>query len=177
MYRYFYVHPRVVAVKLSRPASVKGDGIQNLESLIMAKNKMREERQIPGHKPIQVNPSMHLCLSRQGRDLSYVPPKDERCYLQFVSNGAMGADSIASEAHPSYVQMVEKACRGFPGLKIAAVDVILKHPEQAATKANYRVLEINSSAGVAPFNYLWEGSGQDVCGPILDLLTQIDAEL
>ena len=177
VYRYYYVVPRVVAVKLSRPASVKGDGIQNLESLIAAKNQAREERQVPGHKPIQINPSMHLCLSRQGRDLSYVPRKDERCYVQFVSNGAMGADSIAAEVHPSYTRIIEKACQGLPEFQLGAVDVILKHPDQVATPANYRVLEMNSSAGVAPFQYLWEGSGQDVCGPILDLLTQIDAAL
>lgn len=173
VYRYFYVKPRVVAVKLSRPASVKGDGVSNLESLIAAKNRLREQRQVYGHKPIQINPSMQLCLSRQGRDLNYVPAKDERCYVQFVSNGAMGADSIAAKAHPSYTELIEKACQRFPEMQIAAVDVILKQPDQALTTANYRVLEINSSGGIAPFHYLWEGPGYNVAGPILDLLVQI----
>lgn len=176
VYRYFYVHPHAVAVKLSRPASVKGNGVSSLESLIAAKNQIRLERQVPGHKLIKVDAHLYAYLGRQGKDLNYVPPAGERCYLQAVSNGATGADSIACAPHESYAQRIEKACQSIPGLRIAAIDTMLRRPHEAANPTNYRVLEINSSPGVLPYHYPWEGPPQDVSGAILDLLTQLDQQ-
>lgn len=170
--RFFYVRPAVVAVKLSRPASVVGDGLGNLNRLTEAKNAWRRERAVPGHWPIVVDDEVRRFLATQGRRLEDVPAAGERVYLRGTSNGAVGADSIAVPglAHPSYAAVIAAACTSVPGLNLSAVDVMIRDPAEPATPGNHWILEMNRSPGVTPYHHPWKGEPQNVCGAVLDLL-------
>lgn len=170
--RYFYVEPNAIAVKVSRLASVIGNGTQTLEELIIAKNQLRLERQLPGHYLLPIDEFVDACLQRQGLDLNHVPPPGRQITLHDVSNAEAGTDSIACPVHDSYARLIEKACQSIPGLNIAAIDLMVQDMNQAASPENYRLLEINSSPGVVPFHYPWEGPVQDVSGTILDKLAE-----
>lgn len=173
--RFFFVRPDVVAVKLSRPASVVGDGISGLAGLIEAKNDLRRRRAVPGHKPIVVDADVRRFLALGGRTLETVPADGERVFLRGTSNGATGADSIATPGlvHPSYHALVAAACTAVPELNVAAADVMIRDPAVPAGDGAYWVLEINRNPGLTPYHFPWKGVEQNVSGAILDLLARL----
>lgn len=170
--RFFYVRPTVVAAKLSRPASVVGDGICDLTGLIEAKNIVRQRRAVPGHLPIVVDDEVRRFLGTQGRKLEDVPAAGERVFLRGTSNSATGADSIAAPGlvHPSYFEVIGAACNSVPGLNISAADVMIRDPGEPAAPGNYWILEMNRNPGVTSFHHPWKGKAQNVCEAVLDLL-------
>jgi len=173
VWRYFYVHPRVVAVKHSRPASVVGDGGTTVLGLIDGKNAERERRRVIGHFPIPSGPALTAMLARQGLTLESVVPAERLVFLNAASNGALGADSITcveGGPHPLYVQRIEAACHAIPNLLVGAIDTVIRNPEQPPSDGNFWILEINSSPGVLPYHFPWEGAAQDICGEIIALL-------
>lgn len=172
--RFFFVRPDIVAVKLSRPASVVGDGSSRIAGLIGAKNLLRQKRAVPGHKPIVVDNDVHRFLALGGRDLDTVPAAGERVFLRGTSNGATGADSIATPGlvHPSYLALVADACNAVPDLTVSAADVMIRDPATPAGKGDYWILEMNRNPGLTPYHFPWRGVEQDVSGAILDFLAR-----
>lgn len=176
--RFFYVRPHVVAVKLSRPASVVGDGRSTLVALVDGKNARRARRAVPGHIAIRIDDDVLDFLALQGRSLMDVPGPGERVFLRGTSNGATGADSIAcadADLHPSYAPLVARACNSIDGLHITAVDVMISDPRLPAVDGNHWILELNRHPGLTPYHHPWRGKGQDVAGAILDFLQRRDA--
>lgn len=176
--RFFYVEPRVVGVKVSMPPNVIGDGVRDLAALIELKNEERAVRRVPGHKPIVVDADLTEHLALSGRDLSFVPSPGERVLLRAVSNGAVGADTIAcaEQIHPSYAELVERICRSLHPMRIAALDTIVADRTQPFAEGNFHVLEVNNSPGLLPYIYPWEGEAQDICVPIFDMLERLAKE-
>lgn len=172
--RYFYVRPRAIAVKLSRPASVVGDGALSVEALIAAKNEERVVRAVPGHHAIVIDRDLRATLRAQGLRLDGVPEAGRRVMLRRVSNGAFGADSLecAEDVHPSYARQVEAACAAVPGVRISAIDMKVLDRHAPASSRNHWILELNGSPGVLPYHHPWEGRPQDVIGPILRHLAE-----
>ena len=71
--------------------------------------------------------------------------------------------------HPGHVQLVERACRALPGLRMAGYDLLVadrRRPGKAW------VLEVNSSPGITFFHHPWRGPARDAAGAILDWLEQ-----
>ncbi|MGV3524025.1 MAG: hypothetical protein ACO1RX_07365 [Candidatus Sericytochromatia bacterium] len=171
--RFFYVKPRVVGLKISRPANVIGDGVQTLEALIAAKNRERTVRAVPGHHPIQIDAQLLHVLASRGQSLSSVPAVGERVTLLRVSNGSTGADTLnlpLEAIHPSYIAQIEAACAALPELRLSAVDTVIQNTQQPAAPGNHWILELNGSPGVLPYHHPWEGESQDICGAVLDML-------
>jgi D-alanine-D-alanine ligase-like ATP-grasp enzyme len=172
--RFYYVAPRAIAVKLSRPASVVGDGVHPIEALIAAKNEARAAFGKPGHEMLTIDDALSAHLASHGMSLAHVPAAGARVTLRRVSNNAAGADTVecADSTHASYARVVERACRAVPGLVHGAVDMMVGDRRVPARPGNHWVLEVNSSPGVLDFHHPWEGRPQDVCGAILDLLAR-----
>lgn len=170
--RFFFVRPRVVAVKLSRPASVVGDGNATIAGLIEAKNTLRDRRAVPGHSNIVVDGDLRDFLAMTGRGLDDVPAAAERVFLRGTSNGATGADSLDCRAdlHPSYLDVLAAACNAVPGLNLTAVDVMIRDPAAPARHGSYWILEMNRNPGLTPYHFPWRGEAQDVSGAILDAM-------
>ncbi|WP_029010586.1 hypothetical protein [Azospirillum halopraeferens] len=175
VWRFFYVEPAVVGVKFSRPASVLGDGISSVAALIDAKHRERAARRVVGHFDIPEGHARTFMLARQGLHLDSVPAAGRRVFLHPTSNGASGADSISrpGAVHPGYRAMMERACAAIPGLKVAALDVMITDPAQPPTAGTVAVLEINAKPGLLPYHYPWEGPPQDVAGAVIGLLQRI----
>lgn len=177
--RYFYVRPNAIAVKISRPASVIGDGVLPVEKLIEAKNEERLVRAVPGHHAIVIDRDLRATLRAQALQLDSVPAAGRRVMLRRVSNGAFGADSLecADDVHPSYARQVEAACAAVPGVRISAVDMKVLDRRAPASPRNHWILELNGSPGILPYHHPWEGRPQDVVGPILRHLADEGATL
>lgn len=175
-WRFFYVQPRVVGVKLGRPASVLGDGASTVRALVDAVNAERARRQIVGHlMPIPEGAALSRTLARQGMTMEAVPPAGVRVFLNVMSNGSQGADtlSLPGELDPSYGERMRQAFEAMPDLILAAADVIVRDRRSPADDGNFRVIEINTGPSLTPFHYPWEGPVQDICGPIIDLFQRL----
>jgi cyanophycin synthetase len=172
IFRYFYVAPRVVGVKLSRPASVVGDGRLTIEALIARKNDERAARGLPGHFPLTIDLDLHMTIAQQGFELATVPPAGRRVTLRSNSNVSAGADTIecVDVVHPSYAREVEAACRAIPGARIVAAEVKILDCRQPAAPRNHRFIEVNSAPALVQFHHPWEGRPQDVAGAVVAYL-------
>lgn len=173
--RYYYVHPRAVAVKISRPANIVGDGRSNIMTLIAEKNCEKRARNLPGVFPIVIDHELVAILDRHDLTLDSIPPAGQGIAVRLTSATEAGSDSIecAGVAHASYARQVEAACAAIPELKNAAIDMKVLDMRQPAAPGNHWILEINSSPGVLPYHYPWEGRPQDVSGAVIDLLARI----
>ncbi|HEY0833818.1 MAG TPA: hypothetical protein VGE72_07910 [Azospirillum sp.] len=174
--RFFHVAPRVAGVLLARLANVVGNGVDDVATLVAAKNAERLRRDLPGHEPIAVDAEALRFLALQGVGLGHVPPAGRRVFLRGASNTSSGGDAVtcADWIHPSYTALVETLCRSLPGLRVAGVDTVIRDPRAPAAPGNHWVLEINSAPGVVPFHFPWEGEPRDVAGAIVDRLVAGD---
>lgn len=168
--RFHYIHPRVAGIRMDLPPNVDGDGVSTVAQLIEAKNVEKHLR--TGHAPIAVDDDLRFHLERQGLDLGHVPAAGARLFLGLVSNGSKGGDGINCRnlLHPSYVREIERLCNAVAGLRVAAVDTKILDPAVPAALDNYVVLEANSSPGMVPFHFPWQGAPQDVAGALMDAL-------
>ena len=162
---------RAIATRLDRAASVLGDGAGTVRALVAAKNAMRQRRALPGHVPLELDPVALFYLARQGLDADAVPARQRRVWLRAISHPNQGGDVISGPPglHPGHVQLVERACRALPGLRMAGYDLLVadrRRPGKAW------VLEVNSSPGITFFHHPWRGPARDAAGAILDWLEQ-----
>ena len=174
--RFVYFDGKVLGSIVNLPANVLGDGVHSVEQLIQTKNRNREILTAPVYEAIAIDEEVTACLAKQGLTLADVPAPSRRVTLRPTSNVSTGGDSIECLAtiDASYVDIVKEACRSVPGLRIAAVDMVLAQRQAPAKHGNHWFLEFNSSPGLSNFTYPWEGKSQDLFGMILDHLTGLD---
>ena len=170
--RFFFVYPKVVGIRLDRPANVVGDGRSTIAQLLLHKNRIKRLR--TSQPPIRIGPREQAVLVRQGFSKSDVPALGRMVLLRDMSNASQGGDSITATAHihPDYAREIERLCLGITGLRIAAVDAILLHPGRPAAPEGYAVLELNASPGMVQFRFPWEGPPVDLAPIIVDALAQ-----
>lgn len=173
--RMFYVEPRVVAVRVMNPANVTGGGHHTIAALIEAKNAERSRRTTPGHVPIIVDDEVVRFLATHGLTLEHVPAAGERIYLRGTSNTSTGGEGVdaGGRLHPSHAAEVERLCRAISAhrgavWRIGVIDLIVADIAAPALPGNHWVLELNSSPGLLPYMYPWEGPPADVARAIVE---------
>lgn len=168
--RFHFIHPKIVGVRLDIPCNVIGDGVSTIKDLVAAKN-VRRSRKV-GHAPITLDADAAEVLAARGIGPDSIPVSGERVFLRLVSNGSKGGDSITCRdaLHPSYVENIERLCNAMRDLRVAAVDTVIEDISKPAEKNNYSILEVNSSPGLVPFHFPWEGDVQDVAGSLVRML-------
>ncbi len=172
-FRFFYVQPNVVGVRQGIPFSVVGNGESTILELLELKNRERKERQSLTHPPKELNDEMKRLLAVQGFTQESIPNANQRVFLGVASSYIAGADTILydlTRIHPSYLEIVERACQSVPGLYFSGVDIVIADIYAAATEDNYWILELNDTPGIAPFYFPWEGDVVDVAGRLVELL-------
>jgi D-alanine-D-alanine ligase-like ATP-grasp enzyme len=169
-FRFLYVAPEVVGIRHTRPANVVGDGVSTIRELVNAKNTIREHHTLPPLPPLSIDTDMREFLERHGRCLTDVPLPDERVFLRGISHASGGADSdlVWEEVHPSYREIVVKACQATQGLHYSGVDIVIKDHTVPAAAGNYWLLELNASPAIDT----WDRKFVDVAGKILNMLIQ-----
>ncbi|WP_029010583.1 hypothetical protein [Azospirillum halopraeferens] len=175
--RFFYVEPDIVAEKVSRPASVVGDGRRTVAELVEDANRVRAARKVNGHFPIAIGHAGAFMLARQGLTGDSVPAAGRRVFLHPVSNSSAGGDSITprNAAHPGCMAAIRRACAAVPDLRIAGVDAVIRDPGRPETADGLAVLEINANPGLLQHHFPWEGEPRDVAGAVVAFLRRIAA--
>jgi hypothetical protein len=171
-WRFFYAAPRIVGVKVGRPASLLGDGIRTVGQLYESWHaEWMARKRHTGAAPD--DDQRELMLRRQGLCMDSIPPDGARVFLSPCSNGSLGAESLArpDAIHPDYVHRMLDVFNALPGLCMGAADVIVGDPrDPAGAREGFCVLEINAAPSLLAYHYPQEGPVQDVAGAIITML-------
>ena len=159
-YRFFYIEPNVVAIRQGQPLHIIGNGVSTVAELLESKNNERRKRKLPTHSPFQLDQRALDFLAMQNLTKDSILQAGQITYLRGTSNATAGADTFLidkNEIHPSYLSLVERACKNIPGLHISGVDLIIEDIYTAATDENHWVLELNTRPAITSYYYPWQG--------------------
>lgn len=164
-HRCLVVDNAVVAVTARRPASILGDGQSTIAELVGSKNENRGRI----HTQLELGATELQVLNKSEYQPQSVPPEGERVYLRLTSNIHTGGDALdaTDELAPEEQEMIERAARSIPGLRIAGFDVLLPREDQEED-ARASILEINANPMISMHHFPWEGTPRDVAGAVLD---------
>lgn len=175
-WRFFWVAPAIVGIKVGRPASVVGDGARTVRALLHARNAERRPLAEAGiAPPLREGAEMARVLAWQGLALDAVPAPGATVFLSLCSNGTRGADSLArrERLHPGYVAAMTRAFQAIPGVQVAAADVMIADPSVPPEAGRYAVVEINVGPSLLAYHHPAAGPVQDVSGAIVGLLGRL----
>lgn len=164
-HRCLVVDGAVVAVTARRPASILGDGQSTIEELVESKNEDRGRI----HTPLELGATELQVLKKVEYQPKSIPPEGERVYLRLTSNIHTGGDALdaTDELAPEEQEMIERAARSIPGLRIAGFDVLLPREDQEE-EVSASILEINANPMISMHHFPWEGAPRDVASAVLD---------
>src|SRR5699024_7901219 len=83
---------KTVGATFRVPASVVGDGVSSIATLVAAKNDLRRSNDYVRHQLIEISPTMEQFLADRGLRLQSVPASRERVLLHYVANISAGGD-------------------------------------------------------------------------------------
>jgi cyanophycin synthetase len=172
-YRCLVVGGVLRAVAQRVPAHVEGDGTHALSELVEITNA--DPRRGIGHEKvltrITVDDEAVAYAREQGFELSDVPPRGQRVYLNRTGNMSTGGISIdrTEEAHPDNVELAELAAR-VVGLDIAGIDLICPDVSVPVRETGGGIVEVNAAPGFRMHTHPTEGEPQYVAKPVIDML-------
>lgn len=169
-FRFFFIKPVVVGIRMDLPANVIGDGTSPVQALLTAKNAEKLLR--TGQPAVPLDSRVRDVLRRQGFSADDIPALGQRVFLRDVSNSSQSGDSFTypEGMHPSYAEEVAKLCNALHGLKLAAVDMMIADHSAPCRKDGYKIIEMNASPGMIHFHFPWQGKPQDIAAEIVRML-------
>jgi glutamate--cysteine ligase len=172
-YRFFVIGDETVGILHRVPANVVGDGKKSIEELVKEKNKSHLRGK--GYKtPLEkmvIGEVEEMFLAAQGKNINYIPQKDEKVFLRENSNISTGGDSIdyTDDIPDVYKEIAVKASKA-AGAVICGVDMMIKDIKNADPDGNYGVIEINFNPAIHIHCYPYIGKNRELGGKILDAL-------
>lgn len=171
-YRFFLVDPDIAGVKVSRRPHVTGNGRDSISRLLRAENERRTALDQPGLDPIPDQFGLDFMLSAAGLTRDSVSAPGQVVEVGAVSNTQFGGVSRCGFdlVHPAYLTLMRRAFAAVPGLRIAALDVMLSAPLSPPAPGTCHILEVNARPGFATFLHPHDGPAVDIIGRVFDLL-------
>ena len=172
-FRCLVINNKFICAALRTPASVVGDGKNNIQYLIDETNK--DSRRGFAHEKvltqITVDGSTMKMLEDKGYTLDTIPAKDERVLLKTTANLSTGGTSIdvTDEVHPANVFMCERISK-IIGLDICGIDIMATDLRTPVNENGGAVLEVNAAPGFRMHIEPAEGLGRNVAEPVIDML-------
>ena len=167
--RFLVINDSCPSVIARIPPIIEGDGVSNIEKLIIAKNQERKGNPNLSHRPIQLNKARLNDLRKQGFLLDSIPPKGKKILIDKKGGMSTGGESfdITDIVHPSFLKVAKKATAAIPGLDVAGVDILAKSFIQPARAENYIVIEVNTRPGIGSHHYPVYGQPKNVAKEIV----------
>ncbi|GAC1381991.1 MAG: cyanophycin synthetase [Ginsengibacter sp.] len=172
-FRVLVINYKFVCAALRTPASVKGDGIHDIEWLTNETNK--DPRRGFGHEKvltqIKVDAFTQKMLDDQGYTMQTVPQKGELVLLKPTANLSTGGTStdVTDEVHPVNVFLAERIAR-IIGLDICGIDIMASDLKTPLFESGGAVLEVNAAPGFRMHVEPSTGIGRNVAEPVIDML-------
>lgn len=172
-YRFLVIGDEVAGVLHRVPANVVGDGKSTIEELVYEKNKnpLRGQGYVTPLEKIKLGTVEKEYLALQGKDISYIPKKEEIVYLRENSNISTGGDSIdyTDEVHQDYKDIAVKASKAV-GAKICGADIIIHDIKARGSSENYSIIELNFNPALHIHDFPYKGENRQVEKKVLNLL-------
>ncbi|MBR9766383.1 MAG: hypothetical protein GYB53_23440 [Rhodobacteraceae bacterium] len=169
--RFFYVKPRVVGLLRAVRPQVVGNGRDSVLALL---GDFNASIGVTGRqRDLRPGGALVAHLLTQGVTLQTVLAPGQTVTISPISNAAapLEGGQRMEDVHPSYLDAACRAFEAIPGLRVGAMDTILRDRSQPATADNWKVLEINSSPGVLThFLPTFPAEAQPFTPAFLDLL-------
>ncbi|MDO8507905.1 MAG: ATP-grasp domain-containing protein [bacterium] len=171
-YRVFITIEGKYAVLNRDPAHVIGDGKHNISELGEIESKKRDDRKKRYLCPIVFDRQVDNFLKESGKDLRYIPKKDEKIYLRKTSNLAKGgvSEDVTDEVHSSVIDIAQKVLDVFQGLPFIGLDIMTENIDEPQTKSSYGIVEVNSNPGLSMHMMPGKGKSRNVASYLADVM-------
>ncbi|MEI9808514.1 MAG: cyanophycin synthetase [Bacteroidota bacterium] len=172
-FRCLVVNYKFICAALRTPASVVGDGKNNIQWLIEETNK--DVRRGYGHEKVLTQITIDQFTQKMLDDLGYtletIPEKGELVLLKPTANLSTGGTStdVTDEVHPANVFMFERIAK-IIGLDICGIDVMATDLRTPVAENGGAILEVNAAPGFRMHIEPAEGLARNVAEPVVDML-------
>jgi cyanophycin synthetase len=172
-FRCLVINYKFVCAALRTPASVIGDGKNNIQHLIEEINK--DPRRGYGHEKvltqITIDQFTQKMLDDKGYTLETIPAKDELVFLKPTANLSTGGTStdVTDEVHPENIFMCERIAK-IIGLDICGIDIMANDLQTPVSENGGAILEVNAAPGFRMHIEPAEGLPRNVAEPVVDML-------
>jgi cyanophycin synthetase len=172
-FRCLVINYKFICAALRTPASVVGDGKNNIQWLINETNK--DPRRGYGHEKVLTQITIDQFTQKMLDDLGYtletVPAKGELVLLKPTANLSTGGTStdVTDEVHPANVFMFERIAK-IIGLDICGIDVMATDLRTPVAENGGAILEVNAAPGFRMHIEPAEGLARNVAEPVVDML-------
>jgi len=172
-FRILVINYKFVCAALRTPASVVGDGKQNIQQLIDEVNK--DPRRGYGHEKvltqITIDDFTWKMLNDKNYTLETIPAKDELVLLKPTANLSTGGTStdVTDEVHPENIFMCERIAQ-IVGLDICGIDIMAPDLKMPIKENGGSVLEVNAAPGFRMHIEPTVGIARNVAEPVVDML-------
>jgi GNAT-family acetyltransferase (TIGR03103 family) len=139
--RVVVIDSQVVAAAVRRPATVVGDGVSDLTTLIRA-TSLRRQRATGGESRIPLDDTTVADVAAAGWAMDDVPPAGERIRVRRTANLHTGGtiEDVTDRLHPEIAAAAVRASRAI-GIPVTGLDFLvpdLDGPEHVFVEANER---------------------------------------
>jgi GNAT-family acetyltransferase (TIGR03103 family) len=143
--RIIVIDGAVVAAAVRRPASITGNGVDTVETLI-AKQSRRRAAATHGESRIPVDAETERCLAKAGLAMDSVPEEGRVIQVRDTANLHTGGTlhDVTDRLHVDLADAALLAARTLD-IPVVGLDLIVDAPDQP----NYRLIEANERPGLA----------------------------
>ncbi len=143
--RIIVIDREVVAAAIRRPASITGNGVDTVKTLI-TKQSRRRAAATDGESRIPVDAETERCLAKAGLALDSVPEEGDVIQVRDTANLHTGGTlhDVTDRLHAELANAAVAASRTL-GIPVVGLDLIVEAPDQPG----YRVIEANERPGLA----------------------------
>ncbi len=172
-FRILVIDYKFICAALRTPASVTGDGKNNIQYLIEETNK--DPRRGYGHEKvltqITIDQFTQKMLDEKNYSLDTIPAKGELVMLKPTANLSTGGTStdVTDEVHPANIIMCERIAK-IIGLDICGIDIMATDLRTPVTENGGAILEVNAAPGFRMHIDPSVGLPRNVAEPVVDML-------
>jgi len=172
-HRFLVIGGKVVAVARRMPATVIGDGINSIATLVAQENE--DPRRGAGHENVLTRLSLDAAadaiLARQGLTSPSIPEKGRRVAIRDTANLSSGgtAEDCTDIVHPDNIFIAEQAA-AIIGLDVAGIDFLSPDISRPVAETGGGIVEVNAAPGLRMHLAPSAGNARDVAAPIVDML-------
>jgi D-alanine-D-alanine ligase-like ATP-grasp enzyme len=151
-YRIRVCQGEVISIVIRIPASVTGDGVSTLQTLIDETNQSRAKASLTmdpgieqGVNPIVVDEEVTQWLHRQNWTWESIVPAGQRVRLRGAANVSLGGTTwdVTAQAHPDNMALALQAASALR-LDLAGVDLIIPDISQSWRNTSCAICEVNA---------------------------------
>ncbi|MEI8053744.1 MAG: cyanophycin synthetase [Bacteroidota bacterium] len=172
-FRILVINYKFICAALRTPASVIGDGKNNIQYLLDEVNK--DPRRGYGHEKvltqITIDQFTQKMLDEKGYTLESIPAKKELVLLKPTANLSTGGTStdVTDEVHPANIIMCERIAK-IIGLDICGIDIMATDLRSPVNENGGCILEVNAAPGFRMHIDPSVGLPRNVAEPVVDML-------